>query len=73
MIEEYRFLYYRAPGAGVALPIADGNEAWLMEIFGPGEDWTPDIRRPGRVWCARRIPDGEVGCSANRSRIGTWI
>jgi dipeptidase len=22
------------------------------------------------VWCAQRIPDGEVGCSANRSRIG---
>jgi dipeptidase len=54
----------------VALPIADGHEAWLMEIFGPGEDWTPDSGRPGGVWCAQRIPDGEVGCSANRSRIG---
>ena len=41
-----------------------------MEIFGPGEDWTPDSGRPGGVWCAQRIPDGEVGCSANRSRIG---
>jgi dipeptidase len=70
MIEEYGFLYYRAPSAGVALPIADGREIWLMEIFGPGEDWTPDSRRPGGVWCAQRIPDGEVGCSANRSRIG---
>lgn len=37
MIEEYGFLYYRAPSAGVALPIADGREAWLMEIFGPGD------------------------------------
>jgi len=70
MIEEYGFLYYRAPGAGVALPIADGREAWLMEIFGPGEDWQPGSGRPGGVWCAQRIPDGEVGCSANRSRIG---
>ncbi len=70
MVEEYGFLYYRAPTAGVALPIADGREAWLMEIFGPGKDWTPDSRRPGGVWCAQRIPDGEVGCSANRSRIG---
>jgi len=70
MIEEYGFLYYRAPSAGVALPIADGREAWLMEIFGPGRDWTPDSGRPGGVWCAQRIPDGEVGCSANRSRIG---
>jgi dipeptidase len=70
MVEEYGFLYYRAPGAGVALPIADGQEAWLMEIFGPGEEWTPDSGQPGGVWCAQRIPDGEVGCSANRSRIG---
>jgi dipeptidase len=71
MVEEYGFLYYRAPSAGVALPIADGREAWLMEIFGPGKDWTPDSGRPGGVWCAQRVPDGEVGCSANRSRIGT--
>ncbi|MHC1766841.1 MAG: C69 family dipeptidase [Verrucomicrobiia bacterium] len=70
MVEEYGFLYYRAPTAGVALPIADGREAWLMEIFGPGKDWTPGSGRPGGVWCAQRIPDGEVGCSANRSRIG---
>ena len=69
MVEEYGFLYYRAPHAGVALPIADGNETWLMEIFGPGKDWTPDSGKPGGVWCAQRIPDGEVGCSANRSRI----
>jgi dipeptidase len=70
MIEKYGFLYYRAPHAGVALPIADDKEAWLMEIFGPGENWIPDSGKPGGVWCAQRIPDGEVGCSANRSRIG---
>ncbi len=70
MVEEYGFLYYRAPKAGVALPIADENEIWLMEIFGPGENWTAKSGKPGSVWCAQRIPDGEVGCSANRSRIG---
>jgi len=70
MIDEYGFLYYRAPSAGVALPIADDQETWLMEIFGPGENWTPDSGKPGGVWCAQRIPDGQVGCSANRSRIG---
>jgi len=70
MVEHYGFQYYRAPHAGVALPIADDKEAWLMEIFGPGEKWTPDSGKPGGVWCARRIPDGQVGCSANRSRIG---
>jgi len=71
MIDEYGFLYYRAPAAGVALPVADEREAWLMEIFGPGEGWTADGGKPGGVWCAQRIPDGEIGCSANRSRIGT--
>lgn len=70
MVEQYGFQYYRAPHAGVALPIADDKEVWLMEIFGPGEKWTPDSGKPGGVWCAQRIPDGEVGCSANRSRIG---
>jgi len=70
MIDEYGFLYYRAPSSGVALPIADENETWLMEIFGPGTDWTPDSGKSGGVWCAQRIPDGEIGCSANRSRIG---
>ena len=70
MIEQYGFQYYRAPHAGVALPIADDKEVWLMEIFGPGEGWTADSGKPGGVWCAQRIPDGEIGCSANRSRIG---
>jgi dipeptidase len=71
MIEQYGFQYYRAPHAGVALPIADEKEIWLMEIFGPGADWTSSSGRPGGVWCAQRIPDGEAGCSANRSRIGS--
>ena len=70
MIDEYGFLYYRASDAGVALPIADERETWLLEIFGPGADWTAGSGKPGGVWCAQRIPDGEVGCSANRSRIG---
>ena len=70
MVEQYGFQYYRAPHAGVALPIADDKEAWLMEIFGPGQAWTANSGKPGGVWCAQRIPDGEIGCSANRSRIG---
>ena len=70
MIEQYGFQYYRSPNSGVALPIADDKEAWLMEIFGPGEQWTAESGKPGGVWCAQRIPDGQISCSANRSRIG---
>ena len=70
MVEEYGFLYTWAGDAGVALPIADKTEVWLLEIFGPEQGWTADSGRPGGVWCAQRVPDDAVGVSANRSRIG---
>jgi len=70
MVEKYGFTYYWAPEAGCAIPVIDGREAWIMEIFGPGADWTPDSGEPGAVWCAQRLPDEHVSCSANRSRIG---
>ena len=70
MVEKYGFTYYWASSAGCAIPIVDGEEAWIMEIFGPGKDWDPAGGKPGAVWCAQRIPDGEVSCNANRSRIG---
>lgn len=70
MVEKYGFTYYWAPAAGCAIPIVDEKEAWIMEIFGPGKDWTPESGKPGAVWCAQRVPDGEVSCNANRSRIG---
>lgn len=69
MAEKYGFTYYWAPGAGCAVPVVDGKEAWIMEIFGPGKDWTPESGRPGAVWCAQRVPDGQATCNANRSRI----
>lgn len=49
---------------GECLTIIDPKEAWLFEIFGAGPI------EPGAVWAAQRIPDGEIGVSANRSRIG---
>ncbi len=70
MVEEYGFLYTWAGDAGVALPIADKTEVWLLEIFGPAAGWTADSGKPGGVWCAQRVPDDAVGVSANRSRIG---
>lgn len=55
---------------GECLTVIDPKEAWLFEIWGPGVFWTPDSGEPGAVWVAQRIPEGEVGVSANRSRIG---
>lgn len=56
--------------SGELLSVIDPNEAWFFEIFGPGALWEPGSGEPGAVWVARRIPDGQVGVSANRSRIG---
>lgn len=50
---------------GECLTVIDTKEAWMFEIFGPGP-----IEK-GALWAARRIPDGHVGVSANRSRITT--
>ena len=55
---------------GECLTVTDPNEAWQFEILGPGPLWTPASGKPGAVWVAQRIPDGEVGVSANRARIG---
>ena len=55
---------------GECLTVTDPKEAWQFEILGPGPLWTPDSGKPGAVWVAQRIPDGEVGVSANRARIG---
>lgn len=50
--------------SGECLTIADPNEVWIFEIQGEGPD------KVGAVWAAQRIPDDEVGVSANVSRIG---
>jgi dipeptidase len=51
--------------SGECLTVGDAKEVWQFEIFGPG---ATDI---GAVWAAKRIPAGEVGVSANVSRITT--
>ncbi|MBO7470192.1 MAG: C69 family dipeptidase [Bacteroidales bacterium] len=49
--------------SGEAITIADTKEVWLMEIMGEGPD------KIGGIWAAQRVPDGEVGISANIPRI----
>jgi len=48
---------------GECLTIADGKEVWQFEIFGAGP------LEKGAVWAAVRIPDDQVGISANIPRI----
>lgn len=49
---------------GECLTVADPKEVWHFEIFGTG------LREKGAVWAAVRIPDDQVGISANIPRIG---
>jgi len=57
---------YGYASEGESISVADPNEAWILEIIGPGEfDGTPP-------WVAVRIPDGCVSVHANMSRIGEF-
>jgi dipeptidase len=51
--------------AGECLTFADANEVWHFEIMGAGPF------EVGGVWAAARIPEGQVGVSANIPRIST--
>lgn len=48
---------------GECLTIADPKEVWHFEVFGEGPS------KVGGVWAAIRIPDDQVGVSANIPRI----
>ncbi len=49
--------------SGECITIADKKEVWQLEIFGAGPS------EVGSVWAAARIPDDQVGVSANIPRI----
>lgn len=61
LVDEYGYA-----SEGESISIGDPNEAWLMEIIGPGPGGK------GANWVALRIPDGCVCAHANKARIGEF-
>lgn len=61
LVEEYGYA-----SEGESISIGDPNEAWLMEIIGPGPGGK------GANWVALRVPDGYVCVHANKARIGEF-
>ena len=57
---------YGYRSTGESMVIADPDEAWIMEIVGPGKGGT------GAIWVALKVPDGSVCAYANKSRIGAF-
>ena len=55
---------YRSTGESIS--IADTQEAWILEIIGPGKGGQ------GALWVARRVPDGCISAHANKARIGEF-
>ncbi len=58
LIDQYGFY-----GTGETLPIADPEEAWVIEMAGGIQNGT------GGLWVAQKVPDGEVFVAANTFRI----
>ncbi|MBD3232623.1 MAG: hypothetical protein GF315_02755 [candidate division Zixibacteria bacterium] len=54
---------YGYRSTGESFSIADPEEAWIMEMIGPGEGGR------GAHWVALKVPDGYISCHANKARI----
>ena len=54
---------------GECLTVTDPNEGWVFEIFSVGVGWDPASGKPGAIWASQRVPDDEILCVPNISRI----
>jgi dipeptidase len=61
LVEQYGY-----GSTGESFSIADKEEAWILEMIGPGKGGQ------GAIWVAMRIPDGMICAHANMSRIGEF-
>jgi dipeptidase len=57
---------YGYRSTGESFSIADTEEAWIMEMIGPGEGGS------GAIWVALKVPEGHICCHANKARIGEF-
>lgn len=68
LMEKYGFLPSCGPESE-GLCIADGQEAWVFEVFSVGPFWEPESSKPGAIWAAQRIPDDHITMIPNWSII----
>jgi dipeptidase len=61
LVREYGYC-----STGESFSIADAQEAWILELIGPGPGGA------GALWVAQRIPDGMICAHANKARIGRF-
>jgi dipeptidase len=61
LVDEYG---YRSTGESFS--IADTEEAWILEMIGPGPGGH------GAIWVALKVPDGHISSHANKARIGEF-
>jgi len=57
---------YGYRSSGESFSIGDEEEAWILEMIGPGPGGK------GAEWVAVRVPDGEISAHANKARIGSF-